>query len=143
MSWNSTLTRKTSLRAAWQRKQIGRQIEKRRKTVFLPSKPRKALSTQSKSQKARLARYAPLARIFLADPQNEFCQICIRRRESGEDIRVNYSSEIHHKFLRGGENLFRGFIASCYPCRLWPHDNPAKARELGLLGTRQEIENFR
>ncbi len=121
-SWNSTLpARKTPLRA-----------KKQWRSQQKPLK-RTPLKKVSQSQKNRLKKYDAMRREFLAQPENEFCEVCKARREHGENIRVNYSSEVHHKYLRAGANLFRGFVASCFPCRLWPHENPAKARELGLL----------
>lgn len=115
MSWNSTIKRKKSLRDSY--------AEKIKRNGM----------TRSKAQRTRLARYNEMRREFLADPVNEFCEICKRRREAGENITLNFSSEIHHKFLRTGKNIFRGFIASCFPCREWPHQNPRLAREFGLL----------
>lgn len=120
-TWNSNLVRRTPLRA---KKQWRHQQKPLKRTP---------LKKVSQSQKRRLAKYNAMRVEFLAQPENQTCEVCERRRADGENIRVNAATEIHHKFLRTGENLFRGFISSCFPCRLWPHENPAKARELGLL----------
>ena len=95
---------------------------------------RKPLKKISKSQRNRLKKYLPIAKEFLALPENQMCAICIARREHGENIRINPATEVHHRFGRG-PNLtdVRGFVASCFSCRTWPHENPRLAREWGLL----------
>jgi len=137
-AWNSTFKqrtkpmRKKTLAAVWPGK---------RERVQGPPKPRKPLAKQSQRQKTRLAKYRPMARDFLAQPENEFCRCCIIRRERGEDRRVNYSTETHHKRGRAGSLLFdvRFFIPTCFDCgRNWIHQNPEKAREYNLLATASE-----
>lgn len=132
MPYNSTLKRKMSLRDCTlaKMKREGIKTFWANNGTLVRKKPPKKVS---KSQRNRLAKYQPMRIEFLSQPENRLCLVCVRRREDGEDILVNPSTEVHHKFGRYGENLFRGFVASCYPCRLWPHENPRKARELGLL----------
>lgn len=118
------LTRKKSLRQSY---------EDKLRREGISQKARKPLRKVSKKQENRLARYYPLRAQFLSEPGNAERQICIRRQRAGENIRVNLSTEVHHFNGRAGKNLFSGFIASCRPCRMWPHDNIAKAKALGLL----------
>lgn len=50
------------------------------------------------------------------------------------------STDLHHKRGRAGTLLYdkRFFMAGCRTCHDWIHDNPAKARELGLLAPPNE-----
>lgn len=101
----------------------------RRGSSFLKRTP---LAKKSDKQKERDAKYSRIAKAWLALPGNEWCKICIARGK-----KPNPATEVHHRNGRAGELLFdtRYFVPSCYPCRLWPHDNSKQARELGLLGT--------
>lgn len=96
---------------------------------------RKPLKKASKAQRTRLKRYYAIRNDFLARPENADCLICTRRRENGENIPLNRSTEVHHRASRTGIKLCDeiDFIPSCFDCRLWPHENPKIARELGLL----------
>ncbi len=89
----------------------------------------------SRSQRNRLKQYYPVQQEYLALPENKFCAICRARREHGENIRQLRSSEVHHRAGRSGVLLFdtRFFAPSCFRCRMFPHDNPKKAEEWGLL----------
>lgn len=102
------------------------------KTGIQP-KARTPLKAQSAKQKERLKKYNALRIEFLKDPANEWCRVCDSRREGGENITRNLTTEIHHAAGRLGENLFRHFIASCFRCRLFPHEHPMAARAMGLL----------
>lgn len=89
----------------------------------------------SRSQRTRLQHYYVLSTEFLKRDENRLCQICTRRREAGENIVINAATEVHHFAGRNGRLLcyVPYFIASCYQCRLWPHEHPAKSREMRLL----------
>lgn len=96
---------------------------------------RTPLKKVSKGRKAELAKYRRLTAQFLAKPENSWCICCTMRREMGENIVRNPSLEIHHFAGRIGRLLcyvpfFRAF---CNACRTWPHEHPAKAREMNLL----------
>lgn len=96
---------------------------------------RTRLKRMSKGLKAVTAKYRKLENHFLAQPENKWCEICTRRREAGENICRNQSTEVHHYAGRIGRLLcyVPYFIASCFWCRDWPHKHPKKARELRLL----------
>jgi hypothetical protein len=95
---------------------------------------KKPLKKQSRSQRNKLKIYFAVRDAFLAREENRLCEICRRRREAGENILQNEATECHHKFGRGKMLCEeRGLISSCRYCRMWPHENPAKARALGLL----------
>lgn len=126
--------RKESLRDAYIRKLR----EEGKTTVYdINGKPKrkKPIKKVAKAQRTRLKQYYAIQREFLARSENADCLICTRRREAGEDIRINRSTEVHHRNGRSGRKLCdtADFVPSCFPCRLWPHENPRQARELGLL----------
>lgn len=119
--FNSTLQRKKPLKSKgrpWAKKPLP------------DKKPKNQLKKITKSLRKRKREYYPLQRQFLED--HPFCQIC----EARGAMPPNRSTEVHHKFGRIGSLLcdVRGFVASCFPCRDFPHSNPKKARELGVLG---------
>lgn len=97
---------------------------------------RTPLRKVSANQRHRNDKYFKMRAAFLSEPGNALCRICIVRQEKGEVISVNRATEIHHFSGRQGKNLFRGFIPSCFWCRMWPHDNIAKAQEFGLISRR-------
>lgn len=98
-----------------------------RRTTELKRTPLKKIS---KSQRRKLAEYHPIHSKFLKE--NPKCQICIARKIEPP----KWSTEVHHKFGRANKLLtdVRGFIASCFACRDFPHSHPKEARELGILG---------
>lgn len=130
------LKRKVSLRDGFLRKlkNEGTRVSWNRNGKIKRQRPLKKVS---RSLRERLKVYQFLAKIFLSKPENENCIICTVRREHGENIVINRSTEIHHHRRRRGRLLcwVPGFRASCYPCRLWPHENGERARELGLLAS--------
>lgn len=89
----------------------------------------------SPMQRKRIRSYIPIAKSFLARPENKYCAICKIRKLLGEKIRIHNATEVHHKALRYGTLLFNEeyFAPSCRGCRLWPHDNKTLAKEHGLL----------
>lgn len=89
----------------------------------------------SKGLKAEQAKYFKLSAAFLAQPENRFCIICIVRREHGENILINFATEVHHFAGRIKRLLcyVPYFKPSCRHCRDWPHENKSKARLWGLL----------
>lgn len=105
----------------------------RQKTVN--GKSHRPLRSASKGLKAEQAKYRKVSAIFLSKPENFLCHICKVRREHGENILINGSTEIHHYALRAGKLLcyVPYFMASCFRCREFPHQNKKRARELGLL----------
>lgn len=139
--WNSTLKRKSGF------KKRARPLK--RKTGIQRRKPLKKIS---RSQKRRLSEYLPIRREFLKQPENRYCYIalCVSLDMHFNDVRdiikngmghcllsgnVIPASEIHHIKRRRGKYLCdtEWFCPSSREMREWPHDNPAKARELGLL----------
>lgn len=116
------LKRKVSLRRSWfKRNPLARPVPLRK---------------QSKGLRTATAKYRKLETAFLSLPENKWCICCTIRRETlGENILRNQATEVHHWAGRIGRLLcyvpyFRAF---CYFCRLWPHQHPRLARELGLL----------
>lgn len=130
----SQLKRKVSLRDSWVRKlkAAGTKIIYGRNGR---TKKRKPLKKISRSQRTRSRAYFALTAAFLERPENQHCQICVRRREAGEDILLHQATEVHHRRGRIGRLLTHEpeFVPSCFECRQWPHQHPRKARELGLL----------
>lgn len=121
--WNSTLQRKKEWRPKnkWQR---SREVkEKAAKTL-----KKSTLKKKSKSQRRRESEYYPEQKQFIKE--NPWCQICIAR---GLDPRPTV--EVHHKRGRAGKLISdsRFFVASCFYCRMWPHENPREARDAGVL----------
>lgn len=96
---------------------------------------RTPLKRESKGRKAELRKYHLSASAFFAEPGNDVCHICLKLREDGDDIRLFPSTERHHFRGRIGRllNWKPGWIPSCNHHRQWPHQNPVRARKLGLL----------
>lgn len=123
MSW-STLKRKTPMkRGAWKRKP-GKIIPKTK--LKRSHKPMRQVSPK---QGKRLREYGPISKAFLAD--HPFCAICTARGIHPP----NSATEVHHLRGRVGKLLCdkRGFVASCFPCRDFPHTQVIEARRLGVL----------
>lgn len=128
------MTRKTPLRAPWRKKKVNQKL---RKTKFKqkppkPPKKRTALRKVSKALARRLrVDYYPERSEFLSKPENQWCAICLCRGIENP----NPATEVHHIRGRAGKLLSdsRFFVASCFPCREWPHTFKQKARELGIL----------
>jgi hypothetical protein len=89
----------------------------------------KPMCQVSQKQGKRLREYGPISKKFLAE--NPICAICVARKKKPP----NPSTEVHHLRGRVGRLLcdVRGFVASCFPCRDFPHTKVIKARELGVL----------
>lgn len=124
MSWNSTLKRKKPIqRGAWKQKP-----RKPWKKTEIP-KQKAPMRQVSKKRQSRLGEYRKVSKAFLE--RNQVCKICLVRGI----IPPNKSTEIHHHRGRIGRLLcdVRGFVASCFPCRDFPHANTVVARELGVL----------
>lgn len=121
--WGSTLKRNTPLRAKkeWELKAK----PERKKFTDLKKTPLKKVS---KSQRRRLSEYYPLQHAFLKE--NPACMICAVR-----GIAPRRATEVHHIRGRAGSLLTdrRFWASSCRACRDFPHDNPRRARELGIL----------
>jgi len=102
----------------------------KRKTGLKRRKPlrKTPLHKVSSKQKDRLSRYYKIQREFLRE--NTVCAVCWMVERV-----VRLATEVHHARGRNGKLLFdtRYFIASCRGHRMWPHDNPKRARGLGLL----------
>lgn len=82
----------------------------------------------SATGRRRIAVYMPAQREYLrAHPD---CEICLAR-----GLQPNPATEVHHTRGRNGRLIAdtRFFKASCFSCRMWPHDNPREARRLGVL----------
>lgn len=96
---------------------------------------RTAIKRESKGHKAEIAKYNASAASFFSEPGNSDCRICVRLREAGENIILRKATERHHFRGRTGRllNWRPGWIPSCFHHRLWPHQHPTRARQLGLL----------
>lgn len=103
---------------------------------------RSRIKRESKGHKAEVAKYNASAAAFFA--QNPDCLICIRLREAGDNIVLRKATERHHLRGRIGRllNWRPGWIASCFHHRLWPHNHPTRARQLGLLAPAHLWEVF-
>jgi predicted amidophosphoribosyltransferase len=128
------LKRKISLRDSYRRKVAGMPLAARRK-AYNRQLRRSPLRRISKGLKASTVVYRCLEALFLSRPENKWCEICTRRREAGENICRNQSTEVHHYAGRIGRLLCYTpyFIASCFFCREWPHQHKRMARDLQLL----------
>lgn len=128
------LKRKTSLRDSFKKKlkKEGTFYTFGRNGTIKRNKPLKKIA---RAQRTRQALYFTIHAPFLAIPGNEECQVCIRRREAGENIAVNPATIIHHRHGRIKKLLcyIPWFLASCKSCERWPHVNLAKARDLGII----------
>ena len=136
------LKRKVSLRDALLKrlKQQGTRVLYARNLV----KRQKPLKKLSRSKRQRLRGYYALTAEFLAQPENHNCIICTVRREHGENIPLQRATEVHHWAGRIGRLLcyVPYFRASCFSCRLWPHQNQKLAREYGVLAPAHLWEVF-
>lgn len=127
------MKRKVSLRDSYLKrlKAEGTHYLWKRNGTIRRQKPLKKLS---RSHRHKLSQYYAVRDEFLRREENQVCEICTRRREAGENIPLQAATEVHHRSGRGKMLCeVREFVASCYSCRLWPHENPKQARELGLL----------
>lgn len=127
------LPREPKQKNSWKRKLL--RMSRQKRELARHGLKRSVLKRESKGRKAELAKYRKLAKEFLARPENQFCWICQVRRESGENILINFATEVHHWALRYGKLLcyVPYFRASCFRCRDFPHENKTRARELGVL----------
>lgn len=75
---------------------------------------------QSKKEKDRLEIYYQLREKYLNKHPN--CEICNAK-----------ATEIHHKGLRTGDNLFKHFMSICRACHLYLHEHPEESYEKGYL----------
>lgn len=134
------LKRKTSLRDAYAARQREKYKAKAKDIVAQKPGRHTPLKKQSKALRRRYALYLELRAAFLARPENWECAICLARRAAGEDVRIKPASEVHHSRSRNGRLLIwePGFVASCRDDRVWPHANPKRAREMGLLSSAAE-----
>jgi len=82
----------------------------------------------SKSHRKKLKTYYEIRNEFLAT--HPACAICLVLGQSPAP-----ATETHHIRGRSGSLLcdVRGLVPSCRGHREWPHENPTKARELGVL----------
>lgn len=117
-----------------------RQHVKKDGKVYHSLTRKKPLKKIGRSKRNKLKSYFALTKEFLALPENEFCGVC---RALGYS-HPNPATEVHHQRGRNGRLLTdtRFWIPSCYYCRLWPHENPALARQLGLLSSASEWNVF-
>lgn len=112
--------------------------------TFCPSKPRKAIEKSqslgkdrksvksakikpvSDKQKQRLVKYHKLRLEYLN--AHSKC-------EANLENCTKFSTEIHHKASRDGDNLFKHFCAVCRNCHTFIHDKLSleEGIELGLL----------
>jgi hypothetical protein len=127
------LKRKVSLRDSFLRKLR----EKETKVSYRHNglKRTRGIKKVSRARRTSLARYMALAEAFLSLPENRLCIICQTRREHGEDILINFATEVHYWAGRVGRLLcyVPYFRPSCFRCRSFPHDHPKEAREWGLI----------
>jgi hypothetical protein len=121
-------------RNGWKRKLL-RMPRARREAARQQSLKWSRLKREGKGHKAELAKYNASASAFFAEPANEFCLICLKLREDGDDIPLRKATIRHHHRGRIGRllNWRPGQIPSCVFHQLWPHEHPARARKLGLL----------
>lgn len=120
--------------ANWKRKLLRLPPQKRQKARQSTLK-RSPLKRESKGHKAEMVRYNASAPAFFAEEGNDVCHICLRLREDGDNILLRPSTERHHTRGRIGRllNWRPGQMPSCRGHRTWPHDNPSRARKLGIL----------
>jgi hypothetical protein len=120
--------------SCWKRRLL-RMPRARREAARKTSLKRSPLKREGKGHKAELAKYNASAPAFFAEPANEFCLICVKLREDGDDIPLRKATIRHHHRGRIGRllNWRPGQIPSCTFHQLWPHEHPARARKLGLL----------
>lgn len=118
-----------SMRESYKRKLLALPPSERHKACC-----RVAIKRESKGRKAEMRRYNESAAAFFSEPGNDVCLICVKLREDGEDILLRPATERHHVRGRIGRllNWRPGQIPCCRGHRLWPHENPARARKLGL-----------
>jgi hypothetical protein len=107
-------------------------------------KRKKPMKKIARSRRREMGEYFALSTAFLLRPENENCLICTVRREHGENILINCATEIHHWAGRIKRLLcyVPFFRPSCRGCREWPHQNPATAREWGLLAPTGQWNHF-
>ena len=62
-------------------------------------------------------------------------QVFLARLPKCEACKKKNSTEVHHKNKRIGKNFLdeTTWCALCHPCHVWVHENPSKARAIGLL----------
>lgn len=130
--WNSTLKRRTPLRAK-------RFPEKFRKEQAKKEIKRTAgIKRQSDKAAKRHREYMPIQREVVREWQESGtpCSVCVARGINPP----NAATEVHH--LRGRRKSLltdrRNMVPSCGPCRLFPHDNPKWARAAGVISERRD-----
>lgn len=142
-------------RSAWQRGKRPKDGKPFKKAVG-KAKRKTGLAAKSKKLQRKLVKdYYPAQKLFLKQPENCFCWICIGRTTGAtrseiraifenpdwrtqlqlSGARLTPSSEAHHYRGRCGRLLdFEPFfVASCKGCREWPHAHAREARALDLL----------
>lgn len=130
--WNSSLRRKTPLRA---KKPTQKEIREKPKKEL---KRQTRIKQQSDKAAKRHREYMPIQREVMREWQESGtpCAVCVARGINPP----NAATEIHHARGRRRSLLTdrRNFIPSCFPCRTWPHDNPNAARAAGVLSERRD-----
>lgn len=164
--WNSSLSRKTPLKAKayWK---VPKPKNRPTAKPYRRSKAKgKALKAISAKRKVQVAEYARVGKAWLLRTENTVCGVCLARSMKvkwshikrglvtmGEDAirtlieagaKVTPATEKHHYRGRRGRLLCdtRFFIATCRQCRDFPHENPREARELELLAPPAEWEVY-
>lgn len=100
-------------------------------------KAKTPLKKRSRSRRREMDEYFKNAREFLKT--NDRCMICVAR-----GLTPNRATEVHHWAGRIGRllNYLPFFIASCRPCREWPHDHRSEAEAAGVIAPPGEWNVF-
>lgn len=100
---------------------------------------RTPLKKQSKARAREMAIYHQEKNEWLLRPENAACAICLCL-----GVTPKAATEVHHKNGRIGRLLRYQpwWIPSCRSCRDVPHDRPNWARDMGILGEKNQWNVF-
>lgn len=129
------LKRKTSLRESYAKKQLQR---------YQDGEGRIGMRRSSKSREKKMAQYYRVRSEFLANPENQQCAVCRILKALNEVPAIQRATEVHHMRGRIGRLLTwePGFCPTCRDHREWPHQNPRRARDYGLLAEMRDWNVF-
>ena len=131
------MQRKESLRDSFARRQREKWKAKAKEIVAEKLGRKTPLKKIAKSRRRQMAEYLELRIAFLERPESALCGICKARVAHGEARVIRMATECHHTRGRAGRLLTwePGLLSSCRDCRDFPHSDPKRARQMGLLSS--------
>ena len=110
--------------------------------LFEAQRKKLAVNFSTDSQQRRKPRQSSKVKKFAEELEKMRPLVAARSRGRCEGrvpgVCTGQAEHVHHIKLRsaGGDNTLANLKALCHPCHTWTHANPAKARAVGLLASK-------